>query len=135
MRYSRIAVVLAVVTVASGGLTTGTSAGPMAGAAVSAPARVLPAPGALTDGVGDGVKAGDGERAGKRCRYAVRRVETRLNVRRWPGTRYRVVDKLYPGDYTWGSCRKFGRWRKVRGVDAHRRGFSHKYYLKRIDTR
>ncbi|MFD2348997.1 hypothetical protein ACFSTC_05695 [Nonomuraea ferruginea] len=49
-----------------------------------------------------GARDGDG-RAPKRCRYAVRRIETRLNVRGGPGTRYRIVDKLYPGDYTWGE--------------------------------
>ncbi|MDA0641447.1 hypothetical protein [Nonomuraea ferruginea] len=121
MRFSRVAVVLAFAVVAGGGFATGT-----AGAARGPAPTVAAAVGGARDGDG---------RAPKRCRYAVRRIETRLNVRGGPGTRYRIVDKLYPGDYTWGSCRKFGRWRKVRGVDADRLGFSHAYYLRRIDTR
>ncbi|MEW9553450.1 hypothetical protein [Nonomuraea sp. NPDC050783] len=68
-----------------------------------------------------------------RCKYRVRHVRTRLNVRAAPGGRIR--DKLYPGDVTWGSCRKFGQWRRVRGVDADRRGFAFARYLRKVGRR
>lgn len=68
------------------------------------------------------------------CRYKVRHVRTRLNVRKGPGTRYRVVDKLYPRQSTWGKCRKYGNWRKVDG-DRGKRGYASSHYLKKVHHR
>ncbi|GAA2210020.1 hypothetical protein GCM10009850_054790 [Nonomuraea monospora] len=68
------------------------------------------------------------------CTYRVVRVKTRLNVRAEP--RGRIVDKLYPGDRTWGSCRKAaGAWRRIHGTEIGRRGFSFGHYLKKIGRR
>ncbi|MEV0389888.1 hypothetical protein [Nonomuraea sp. NPDC050643] len=67
------------------------------------------------------------------CRYRVQHIKTRLNVRLTPGGR--IVDKLYPGDRTWGSCKKFGKWRRIHGTEADRRGFAFAYYLKKIGRR
>lgn len=65
------------------------------------------------------------------CRYKVRHVKSRLNVRKGPGTRYRVIDKLYPRQVTRGKCRKVGQWRAVKG-DHGRKGYAHGRYLKKI---
>ncbi|MFI6632113.1 hypothetical protein ACIBI7_24845 [Nonomuraea fuscirosea] len=67
------------------------------------------------------------------CRYRVVRVKTRLNVRVTPAGR--VVDKLYPGDRTWGSCKKFGKWRRIHGTDLGRRGFASTHHLKKTGRR
>ncbi|TYB56727.1 hypothetical protein FXF51_42165 [Nonomuraea sp. PA05] len=68
------------------------------------------------------------------CTYRVVRIKTRLNVRAEP--RGRIVDKLYPGDRTWGSCRKAaGAWRRIHGTEIGRRGFSFGRYLKKIGRR
>ncbi|MCK2213005.1 hypothetical protein MF672_004225 [Actinomadura sp. ATCC 31491] len=68
-----------------------------------------------------------------RCKYRIKHVKTRLNVRAAPHGR--IVDKLYPGDVTWGSCKSFGGWRRVRGTEVGRRGFSFTRYLKKIGRR
>ncbi|TMR11380.1 hypothetical protein ETD86_35960 [Nonomuraea turkmeniaca] len=60
-------------------------------------------------------------------------VKTWLNVRSAP--RGRVIDKLYPGDRTWGSCKKFGKWRRIHGTEIGRRGHSFGHYLKKIGKR
>ncbi|UBU12195.1 hypothetical protein [Nonomuraea gerenzanensis] len=67
------------------------------------------------------------------CTYRVVRVKTRLNIRTEP--QGRVVDKLYPGDRTWGSCRKSGAWRRVHGTEIGRGGFAFAHYLKKIGRR
>ena len=67
------------------------------------------------------------------CKYRIVRVKNRLNVRAAP--RGRIVDKLYPGDRTWGSCKKFGSWRRIHGTDIGRRGFAFDHYLKKIGRR
>ncbi|AQZ68890.1 unnamed protein product [[Actinomadura] parvosata subsp. kistnae] len=67
------------------------------------------------------------------CTYRVVRVKTRLNIRMEP--RGRIVDKLYPGDRTWGSCKKHGKWRRVHGTEIGRRGFAFGRYLKKIGRR
>ncbi|SEH03544.1 hypothetical protein SAMN05444920_1393 [Nonomuraea solani] len=67
------------------------------------------------------------------CRYQVQHVITRLNVRIAP--RGRIVDKLYPGDRTWGSCKKLGKWRRIHGTEVGRRGFAFAAYLKKIGRR
>jgi hypothetical protein len=75
--------------------------------------------------------AADADRPG--CRYRVRFIKTRLNIRDAPGGE--IVDKLYPGDHTWGSCKKVGKWRRIHGTDLGRRGFAHGRYLKKIGRR
>jgi hypothetical protein len=67
------------------------------------------------------------------CKYRVVRVKTRLNVRTQP--RGQVVDKLYPGDHTWGSCQKAGKWRRIHGTEVGLRGFSWSRHLKKIGKR
>ncbi|MBB6546240.1 hypothetical protein [Nonomuraea rubra] len=67
------------------------------------------------------------------CLYRVVRVKTRLNIRTEP--RGRVVDKLYPGDRTWGSCGKSGDWRRIHGTEIGRAGFAHGHFLKKIGRR
>ena len=47
----------------------------------------------------------------------------------------RIVDKLYPWDSTGGSCKKFGKLRRVHGTDLGRRGFGFTRYLKKIGKR
>ncbi|QFY12638.1 hypothetical protein GBF35_44115 [Nonomuraea phyllanthi] len=105
MRYSRIAAALAAAAIAGGGLAA-------SGMSPASAATVLDHP---------------------RCKYGVRHVRTTLNVRATPGGR--VVDKLYPGDHAWGSCRKFGKWRRVRGTENDRKGFAYVHYLKRLARR
>ncbi|MEV0998456.1 hypothetical protein [Nonomuraea sp. NPDC050202] len=67
------------------------------------------------------------------CTYRVVRVKTRLNIRVEPGGR--IVDKLYPGDRTWGSCANSGRWRRIHGTEIGRSGFAFGHYLKKIGRR
>ncbi|WP_043630576.1 hypothetical protein [Nonomuraea candida] len=67
------------------------------------------------------------------CKYRVVRVKTRLNVREQP--RGEVVDKLYPGDRTWGSCQRFGKWRRIHGTEVGLRGFTFDHHLKKIGRR
>lgn len=65
------------------------------------------------------------------CLYKVRYVKSRLNVRKGPSTRARVIDKLYPRQVTRGKCKRYGKWRKVQG-DHGRKGYSHGHYLKKL---
>jgi hypothetical protein len=109
MMLSRIAATLTAATIAAGALTTATASTTAAAAAVAF------------------------ERPG--CVYKVRHTKRTLNVRSGPGTHSRVIDKLYPGDHTWGSCRKFGHWRRIHGNDHTRRGFTHRHYLKKLHHR
>ncbi|WP_345580013.1 hypothetical protein [Nonomuraea rosea] len=106
MRFSRIAAGLVAAAITGGGLVVTAGTGPASATAV------LDRPG---------------------CRYRVVRVQTRLNIRAAP--RGRVVDKLYPGDRTWGSCKAFGTWRRVHGTHVGRRGFAFGHYLKKIGRR
>lgn len=131
MTRRRIAAVLAVAVITAGWPATGAAAPVTAGTGAAGTEAAMAGPG--TGARPRVERAADGDRGS--CRYKVRRVTTRLNVRSGPGLRHRVVDKLYPGDYTWGSCRRFGPWRRVQGVDRDVRGFSHRYYLKRFDRR
>lgn len=103
-------------------LAAGLVAAAIAGSGVVAVTAVTAAPASAAASV---------QAATSGCRYKVRNVRTRLNVRKGPGTRYRVVDKLYPRQVTRGKCRKVGKWRAVRG-DHGRKGYSHGRYLKKI---
>ncbi|QYC44825.1 hypothetical protein Nocox_36355 [Nonomuraea coxensis DSM 45129] len=67
------------------------------------------------------------------CRYRIKHVKTWLNVRAAP--RGRIIDRLYPGDVTWGSCRTFDGWRRIHGTEIGRRGFSFARHLKKIGRR
>ncbi|MEV0623822.1 hypothetical protein AB0I81_61625 [Nonomuraea sp. NPDC050404] len=67
------------------------------------------------------------------CKYRVVRIKTRLNVRTQP--RGQIVDKLYPGDHTWGSCKKAGKWRRIHGTEVGLRGFAWNRHLKKIGKR
>lgn len=67
------------------------------------------------------------------CIYRVVRVKTHLHVRAWPNGR--ILDKLYPGDRTWGPCRKTGSWRHIHGTDIGRKGYAYGHYLKKLGRR
>ncbi|MFI6927823.1 hypothetical protein ACIBIZ_48395 [Nonomuraea spiralis] len=64
------------------------------------------------------------------CKYRVVHVRTWLNVRAVP--RGRIVDRLYPGDHSRGSCRRFDGWRRSHGTEHGRRGYSFSHYLKKF---
>ena len=67
------------------------------------------------------------------CLYRVIRVKTRLNVRAQPGGQ--VLDKIYPGDRTWGPCTKVGAWRMIRGTENKLTGYAYGRYLKKLGRR
>ncbi|GAB2945583.1 hypothetical protein ACFMQL_08490 [Nonomuraea fastidiosa] len=67
------------------------------------------------------------------CLYRVVRVKTHLNIRVQPGGE--VLDKIYPGDRTWGPCTKVGDWRQIKGTENKLTGYAYGHYLKKLGRR
>ncbi|MEU1728854.1 hypothetical protein [Nonomuraea sp. NPDC005692] len=107
-------------TIAAGLVAAALAAGGLAapGAAAAVPPTAVPSP---------AVSAAPG------CKYRVQHVRTWLNVRAAP--RGRIIDRLYPGDHTRGSCRRFDGWRRAHGTEHGRRGYGFSHYLRKFRRR